>query len=285
MYSCQIMGTRRLTAANVSVPICCERLRATCEPLEPQNQGRKLTAILLPTYCEVDNIGNLIKEIQELNLKIIIAVVDDSSPDDTSKVIRRLQKKYQNIHLISRNRKLGLGTAIVTGFRFFLGLAESPDYIITMDSDYSHNPKDIVRLVSCASKGHGLVIGSRYVGNGAYEDWPLKRQLVSRVANFIAALVIGRRIKDCTSGFRCYSREYVQTVLPNLHSTTYEIQIETLRQGKMNRFSIQEIPITFLGRKKGKSKLSGDEVIVFLSYIATCLLPTLHFRRNRETSR
>jgi len=270
--------------ANVSVPTYCERPLATCAPPEYQSQGRKLTAVLLPTYCEAENIGNLIKEIQELNLEIIIAVVDDSSPDNTSKVIKRLQEKYRNIHLISRNCKLGLGTAIVTGFRFFLGLAEPPDYIITMDSDYSHNPKDIVRLVNYASKGFDLVIGSRYVGNGAYEDWPLKRQLISRVANFIAALVIGRRIKDCTSGFRCYSRDYVQKVLPNLHSTTYEIQIETLRQGKLNRFCIQEIPITFLGRKKGKSKLSRDEIIVFLNYIATCLLPNCDFHRNRETN-
>jgi dolichol-phosphate mannosyltransferase len=278
------MGTGRLTVANVLVPNFCERADVTCEPQACGNQSRKLTAVLLPTYCEAENIGSLIEEIQKLNLEIVIAVVDDSSPDDTSGVVRGLQKKYGNISLISRSSKLGLGTAIVAGFRFFLGLAEPPDYIISMDSDYSHNPQDIVRLVNCAVRGSDLVIGSRYVKNGKYENWPFRRQLISRVANVIAGLVVDRRIRDCTSGFRCYSRDYVQKVLPTLHSTTYEIQIETLRQGKFRHFRVQEIPITFLGRKKGKSKLSRDEIRVFLNYIATCLLPSWH-RRNGENNR
>jgi dolichol-phosphate mannosyltransferase len=278
------MGTGRLKVANVSVPKFFERANDTCQFQEYRSQGRHLTAVLLPTYCEAENIGNLIEEIQKLNLEIVIAVVDDSSPDETSEVVRRLQKKYRNVSLVSRSSKLGLGTAIVAGFRFFLGSAEPPDYIVTMDSDYSHNPQDIVRLVDCADGGSDLVIGSRYVRNGKHENWPLKRQLISRVANAIAGLVVDRRIRDCTSGFRCYSRDYVRKVLPTLHSTTYEIQIETLRQGKLNHFSIREIPITFIGRKKGKSKLSRDEIRVFLNYIASCLLPSWAVR-NVENNR
>jgi dolichol-phosphate mannosyltransferase len=250
---------------------------ANHESEESQSQRRELIAVLLPTYCEAENIGNLILEIQKLNIEIIITVVDDSSPDDTSKVVRKLQKKFSNVHFISRKGKLGLGTAIVTGFRFFLSLTEPPDYIITMDSDYSHNPNDIVRLVSYAKKGNDLVIGSRYVKGGALKNWPLKRRLISRVANVIAALVIGRRIKDCTSGFRCYSKDYVERVLPTLHSTTYEIQIETLRQGKLSRFKIKEIPITFVDRKRGKSKLSKDEIRAFLTYTAKSWLANLPF--------
>ena len=250
---------------------------------ECQSKSHKLIGVLLPTYCEAESISSLIEEIQELNLKVVIAVVDDSSPDDTSGEVRKLQNRYSDIHLISRGSKLGLGTAIVTGFRFFLGLTDTPDYIFTMDSDYSHNPKDISRLVIFAEKGSDLVIGSRYVKNGASKNWSLKRQLISRVANLMAAFVIGRRIKDCTSGFRCYSRDYVQKVLPTLHSTTYEIQIETLRQGEMRHFGIREIPITFLGRKKGKSKLSIDEVKTFLNYLITTLLSNLLISSRRKS--
>ena len=270
--------------ANVSVPKFFGRADDTYESRECRSRGRHLTAVLLPTYCEAENIGSLIEEIEKLNLEIIIAVVDDSSPDETSEVVRKLQEKYPNVSLVSRRSKLGLGTAIVAGFRFFLGLANPPDYIITMDSDYSHDPQDILRLVDCAVGGSDLVIGSRYVENGKYENWPLKRQLISRVANAIAGLVVDRRIRDCTSGFRCYSREYVQKVLPTLHSTTYEIQIETLRQGKLSHLNIQEIPITFMGRKKGKSKLSIDEIRVFLNYIASCLFPSWAVR-NGENNR
>ena len=249
-----------------------------------RSHSHESIGVLLPTYCEAENIGNLIQEIQKLNLNVIIAVVDDSSPDDTSKIVKRLQKKFSNIHFISRSKKLGLGTAIVTGFRYFLNLNDPPDYIITMDSDYSHNPNDIARLVDDAKKGNDLVIGSRYVDGGALENWPLKRRLISRFANVIAALVIGRRIKDCTSGFRCYSKGYVERALPSLHSTTYEIQIETLRQAKLNRFRIKEIPITFADRKKGKSKLSKDEIRTFLSYIGKSLLANLLFSRKSQGS-
>ena len=264
-----------MTVTTVSIP-------AYCETEESQNQSHYLIGVLLPTYCEAENIGNLIREIQELDLDIIITVVDDSSPDDTSKVVKKLQNKFHNIHLICRESKSGLGTAIVTGFRFFLDLPYPPDFIVTMDSDYSHNPRDIVRLVKHGSNGNDLVIGSRYVKRGTSKNWPLKRQLISRVANILASLVVGRRIKDCTSGFRCYSRDYVQRVLPSLHSTTYEIQIETLRQGRLGHSSIKEIPITFVERKKGKSKLSRDEIRAFLNYTAKSLLSNLPFSNSRN---
>ncbi len=262
-----------MTATSFSVPSLHE-LGVT------RSLHSELIGVLLPTYCEAENIGNLIGEIQKLDLNLIIAVVDDSSPDDTSKTVKRLQKKFDNIHFISRKRKLGLGTAIVTGFKFFLNLNRPPDYIITMDSDYSHNPNDIAQLIDNARRGNDLVIGSRYVKGGALENWPLKRRIISRFANVIAAFVIGRRIKDCTSGFRCYSKTYVEKVLPTLHSTTYEIQIETLRQAKLSHFKVKEIPITFADRKKGKSKLSKDEIRAFLTYIGKSWLANLMFPRK-----
>jgi dolichol-phosphate mannosyltransferase len=153
-----------------------------------------------------------------------------------------------------------------------------------MDSDYSHNPKDIIRLVDRAKDGSDLVIGSRYIAGGESESWPLKRRLISRTANLIASFVVGRRIKDCTSGFRCYSKKYVQKVLPTLHCTTYEIQIETLRQGKLSHFEIGEIPITFVERKKGKSKLSKDEIRGFIAYIAKSSLASLSISSKAKSA-
>jgi dolichol-phosphate mannosyltransferase len=256
-------GRLKILAA-VSAPFVTSQFM----PMESEGSNHVLVGILLPTYCEAENIGSLIGEIQKLDLNMIVTVVDDSSPDGTAKIVQNLQKKFSNLHFISRSGKLGLGTAIVAGFRHFLSLPRPPDYIITMDSDYSHNPKDIVRLVDAAKKDRDLVIGSRYVAGGASKNWPLRRRVISRCANLIAAFVAGRRIKDCTSGFRCYSRRYVERVLPSLHSTTYEIQIETLRQGKLSHFQIGEVPIIFIDRKKGKSKLSKDEISAFLTYVA-----------------
>ncbi len=252
------------------------------KPTELPSRTEGLVGVLLPTYCEAENIGNLIGEVEKLPLNMIITVVDDSSPDGTSKIVTKLQKKFSNIHFISRSGKLGLGTAIVTGFKHFLSLPNPPDYIITMDSDYSHSPNDIVRLIGDAQKGNDLVIGSRYVTGGASKNWPLRRRLISRGANMIAAFVVGRRIKDCTSGFRCYSRKYVERVLPSLHCTTYEIQIETLRQGKLNDLQIGEVPIMFVDRKKGKSKLSSDEISAYLTYVAKSSVAGLRYRSKNQ---
>lgn len=224
-------------------------------------------AIVLPTYCEVENIASLIREIQELRLNLLITVIDDSSPDGTAEIVKELQKEYDNILLFVRPQKLGLGTAIITAFRSILSLDNQPNLIITMDADYSHNPEDIPRLIQAARSGCDLVIGSRYCKEGNIVGWHFMRRLISRVANLIASAIIGTRIHDCTSGLRCYSKHYIKTVLPNLHSQTYEIQIETIKQARLHKFRVREIPITFENRKRGKSKLTKAEFQGFLSYI------------------
>jgi len=224
-------------------------------------------AVLLPTYCEAENIESLVREIQELNLDPLIVVIDDSSPDGTSEMVTRLQEKYGNILLVLRPTKLGLGTAITDGFRLLLSLPNPPDYIITMDADYSHNPQDIRKLVQSAQRGYDLVIGSRYCPGGEIIGWDFARLLISRCANLIASTVVGMRLHDCTSGFRCYTSRYVKDVLENLHSQTYEIQIETVKQARAKGFQVKEVPITFVNRKRGKSKLTKNEVQSFLSYI------------------
>jgi len=223
--------------------------------------------ILLPTYCEAANIERLIEEIENLNLNISILVIDDSSPDGTADIVRRLQAKYPNILLLVRPQKSGLGTAITRGFKIFLSLKNPPKYIITMDADYSHNPKDIPRLIKPQSNGWHLVIGSRYCEGGGTVDWSVVRLAISKVANFIASRLIGETINDYTSGMRCYSSKLVRNIIEDLHSETYEIQIETIRQAHLRKFKIKEVPITFANRKKGKSKLSFNEITQFVSYI------------------
>jgi len=232
-------------------------------------------AVILPTYCEAENIETLIREIQELKLDLSIAVVDDSSPDGTLEVVKKLQDEYDNIHLFVRPEKLGLGTAITTGFRSLLRLKKQPDYIITMDADYSHNPKDIPRLIHAAKRGYYLVIGSRYLNGGRVIGSRLRRRIISRIANVVAGAIVGTRIKDCTSGFRCYSKNYVKRVIDDLHSETYEIQIETLKQARLNGFKVKEVPITFVDRKRGKSKLTVTEVRAFITYIIKATLSRL----------
>jgi dolichol-phosphate mannosyltransferase len=222
---------------------------------------------VLPTYCEAENIESLIRELQRLKLNLNIIVVDDSSPDGTADIVKKLQREHDNVLLFIRPKKLGLGTAITSAFRLILYLKNQPDYIITMDADYSHNPRDMLRLIQASRDGYDLVIGSRYCQGGRIVGWNHTRWLISRVANLIASTIIGTRIHDCTSGLRCYSKHYVKTVLPHLHSQTYEIQIETIKQARLQGFHVKEIPITFMNRKRGKSKLTRAEFLGFLSYV------------------
>ena len=244
-----------------------EKSATSGKKLEADSQNGKTVAVVLPTYCEVENIESLIREIQELKLNLLVTVVDDSSPDGTAEIVKKLQKEYNNVLLFVRPQKLGLGTAIITAFRSILSLENQPNYIVTMDADYSHNPQDIPRLIHAARSGCGLVIGSRYCKGGNIVGWHFMRRLISRIANIIAPIIIGTKIHDCTSGMRCYSKSFVKAVLPNLHSQTYEIQIETIKQAQLRGFCVKEIPITFENRKRGKSKLSKVEFQAFLSYV------------------
>jgi len=229
-------------------------------------RGRHV-AIILPTYCEAENIADIIHAIENLKLNSTLLVVDDSSPDGTQNIVRKLKEKNKNILLLKRPHKMGLGTAITAGFRFLLSLPKPPKYIITMDADYSHNPQDIPRLLNLAEKGCDLVIGSRYCQEGQAKGWDSTRILISKVANKLTGRIINLQLNDFTSGFRCYSKGYLTKALPQLHSETYEIQIETLRQAKLQNSKIGEIPIVFENRKKGKSKLTRTEITAFSKYI------------------
>ena len=223
--------------------------------------------VILPTYREAENIANLIDEIENLQLNTAILVIDDSSPDKTAEVVKDLQKKYSNILLCVRPTKSGLGTAITDGFKIFLSLNSAPKFIVTMDADYSHNPKAVPQLLSKMQSGCGIVIGSRYCRGGKIAGWPCTRKIISRIANVVAKFLVGLKLRDCTSGFRCYSTRFLRLAIGSLHSQTYEIQIETIRQALLRGFSVKESPILFVNRKRGKSKLSLAEVQSYISYI------------------
>lgn len=222
--------------------------------------------VILPTYREAENIANIIEDIEHLPLNTSILVIDDSSPDGTEEVVKNLQKKYDNLVLCVRPVKSGLGTAITDGFRIFLASESPPKCIVTMDADYSHNPMVLPQLVSVMQSGCGIVIGSRYCLGGKTCGWPFTRKVISRAANFVAKSLMGLRLRDCTSGFRCYSTSFVKVAIGSLHSQTYEIQIETVRQALSRGFKVEEVPILFINRKRGKSKLTFAEIQGYLSY-------------------
>lgn len=223
--------------------------------------------IMLPTYCEAANIEKLILELENSDFNPSILVIDDSSPDGTADIVRKLQKKFRNVLLLVRSRKMGLGTAITDGFKAFLCMKHPPKYIVTMDADYSHNPKEIPKLLTPVKDGADLVVGSRYCPGGEAVGWGVGRFLISKIANLITRFRIEARISDYTSGMRCYSTRLVKGIINDLHSQTYEIQIETIRQANVRGYKIKDVPIVFINRKKGKSKLSINEIRDFLSYI------------------
>jgi len=222
--------------------------------------------VILPTYREAENIANLIEDIENLPLNTSILVIDDSSPDKTADVVKNLQKKYGNIFLFVRPKKSGLGTAITDGFKILLSSKTPPKFIVTMDADYSHNPETMIQLLSSMQSGCGIVIGSRYCNGGKIVGWAFTRKIISRAANLLAKVLMGFKLRDCTSGFRCYSTKFLKVAISSLHSQTYEIQIETVRQALSRGFSVKEIPILFVNRKLGKSKLTLTEIQGYLSY-------------------
>jgi len=253
--------------------------------LDGNVEGVADVGVILPTFCEAQNIEKLINEIESLNMNVSILVVDDSSSDGTADVVRRLQRTYDNVLLLVRPGKMGLGTAIIDGFKVFMSMKNAPKYVVTMDADYSHDPKDIPRLLSAIKGGYSLVIGSRYCKGGGIINWSFLRLMISKIANQLAAVVVGEQINDYTSGMRCYSMSLIRSIINDLHSQTYEIQIETIRQALMRGFSVGEIPITFVNRKKGKSKLTANEIKYFLSYMLKLTLKRIcGFLASRETA-
>ena len=237
------------------------------QPEGNDNLNNSEVGIILPTYREAENISRLIDILENLKIDSTILVIDDSSPDGTAEIVRQKQKEYKNLQLIIRSIKSGLGTAITDGFKAFLSANKQPKYIVTMDADFSHNPDEIPNLLSTINKANcGIVIGSRYCKGGRVAGWSMTRMVISKIANLIARTSLGLKIHDYTSGYRCYSTEFLRQAIDNLHSHTYEIQIETVHQASLRNIEVKETPIFFENRKQGKSKLTWTEIKGYLRY-------------------
>ena len=215
--------------------------------------------VIIPTYNEVENIEAIIKAVFNLKKEFHILVVDDNSPDGTAKKVQRLQKHYQDkLFLSVRKEKSGLGTAYIHGF--YWALEKEYNYIFEMDADFSHNPKDLEKLYkACHVDGADIAIGSRYVKGVNVVNWPLGRIILSYGASFYVRFITGMRIKDATAGFVCYKRQVLETLdLEDIKFVGYAFQIEMKFKAYLKRFKIVEIPVIFVDRTKGESKLSSS---------------------------
>lgn len=219
--------------------------------------------ISIATYNEKDNIGKLIKEIFSLGINnLSVIIIDDNSPDKTSEIIKNLQNKFQNIFLIQRSKKLGYGSAHVLAFKEALN--RGADLIISMDADFSHQPKEIVNFIKAVEDGYEVIIGSRKINNGKIIGWSKWRYFCSSGAMNLARFVLGIKTHDLTSGFRAYKHKVFETVnLDKINSDGYSFLEEIIYLMEKNNFKIKEIPITFYDRQLGKSKLSKREIIKF----------------------
>lgn len=214
--------------------------------------------IIIPTYNEKENIQKIVKAVFSLNKQFDILVVDDGSPDGTAQLVKDMQEnQYANqLFLLERSGKLGLGTAYITGFKW--GLARGYQYIMEMDADFSHNPNDLERLYkACKEQGADLSVGSRYVPGGKVENWPFDRIFLSRGASLYVQMVTWMPVKDPTAGFVCYTREVLERIdLDKIQFVGYAFQIEMKFAAYSLGFHIQEVPITFIDRVEGVSKMS-----------------------------
>ncbi|MEW6684886.1 MAG: polyprenol monophosphomannose synthase [Candidatus Edwardsbacteria bacterium] len=212
------------------------------------------TLIITPTYNERENIREFTSEVLAVSPLIEMLIIDDNSPDGTGQILDELSKENSRIHVFHRPKKLGLGTAYTTGFKW--ALEGDYDYIFEMDADFSHDPKTLPIFLE-KIKEYDLVIGSRYIEGVNVVNWPMKRLLLSFFANMYARIVTAVPIRDLTSGFKCYRREVLQAInLNEIHSNGYAFQIEMHYKVWHKGFRVIEIPIVFVERKKGDSKMS-----------------------------
>lgn len=224
-------------------------------------------SVLLPTYNERENLPILVwllaKMFTENKLDWEVIIVDDASPDGTQDVAKQLARIYGDEHILLRPRpgKLGLGTAYVHGLQSVTG-----EFVIIMDADFSHHPEAIPGFIAKQKQGnYDIVTGTRYRGNGGVYGWDLKRKLVSRGANFLASTLLRPRVSDLTGSYRLYKKEALQRIVDETKSKGYVFQMEMIVRARALGLSIAEVPISFVDRVYGESKLGGDEIVQYLS--------------------
>ena len=216
------------------------------------------SVVIIPTYNEKENAENIIRAVFGLDKKFNILIIDDWSPDGTAQIVKNLQKEFTDrLFLIERTGKLGLGTAYITGFKW--AIENGYDYIFEMDADFSHNPQDLPRLYNaCAIDGNDVAIGSRYVSGVNVVNWPMGRVLMSYFASKYVRIVTGMKINDTTAGFKCYRRKVLETInLDKIRFKGYAFQIEMKFTAYKYGFKIVEVPIIFINRVLGTSKMSS----------------------------
>jgi len=249
--------------------------------LTHQKWRLKKTCIILPTYNEKDNLQRIVPTIQDvlrshgLGDSVTILVVDDNSPDSTGQLAEELAKKYGNIQVLHRHARLGIGSAYRQGFAYAFQRLD-PDIVFQMDADLSHDPKNLPDFLAKIEEGYDVVVGSRRVLRGKVIGWSLYRHFLSFVANQLARRLCGIKVYDATSGYRAFTRRALQkAAYSSLMSEGYAFQVEMLFKCQKERLKIAEIPITFVGRRIGKTKLSRGEM---LNFLLICL--RLLFRRG-----
>ena len=218
--------------------------------------------IIIPTYNEKENISLIIQAIFKLNEPFDILVIDDGSPDGTAAIVKDLMEREPfagHLFLVERSGKLGLGTAYITGFKWALDHPKY-EYIFEMDADFSHDPADVPRLLeACRDRGNDLAIGSRYISGVNVVNWPMSRVLMSYFASKYVRLITGIPVHDTTAGFKCYRRRVLSTIpLDQVRFKGYAFQIEMKFTTYQLGFKIEEVPVIFVNRRLGESKMSGS---------------------------
>lgn len=218
-------------------------------------EDRKI--VIIPTYNERENIENIIRKVFSLEGGYDILIIDDGSPDGTAAIVKRLQQEFpERLHMIERPGKLGLGTAYITGFKW--SIDKGYDYTFEMDADFSHNPEDLPRLYQACKDGADLAVGSRYCDGISVINWPIGRIIMSYYASVYVRTILGMKVYDCTAGFKCYSNKVLRTIdLDKVEMKGYGFQIEMKYTTYKLGFKITEVPIIFVNRKAGTSKMSG----------------------------
>jgi len=213
--------------------------------------------VIIPTYNEKENVEKIIRKVFSLDGDYEILIIDDGSPDGTASIVKTLAKEFgTRLHLIERKGKLGLGTAYLTGFRW--ALENGYDYVFEMDADFSHNPDDLGRLYAACKDGADLAIGSRYCDGVSVVNWPIGRIIMSYFASVYVRRVLRMKVYDSTAGFKCYSRKVLESIdLDAVRMKGYGFQIEMKYTAYKLGFKIAEVPIIFVNRKEGTSKMSS----------------------------
>lgn len=218
------------------------------------------TFVIVPTYNEADNLDPLVSQLLDLPVKLGVIVVDDNSPDGTGDLADKWAEKFpEQVHVVHRPDKLGLGTAYIAGF--YKGFDLNAQRLMTMDADFSHNPRYIPAMIDLSREKH-VVIGSRYVPGGGTVNCTWKRIMMSKIANMVARIALGLKAKDATAGFRLYRREVLQSIpLDEIFSSGYSFLVEMLFMCQRRGWQIGEVPIVFEDRRMGTTKISRNEVL------------------------